>query len=107
MKKAEVKTELMAHGTYVGLPSDDDMGNSEVGHNAMGAGRIFDQGAKLVNEAIESGRLFEEPTWVELIGSKEKKGHILDAEAVHISFLEILETVVGPQENTNFLAVAQ
>ena len=29
---------LKAHGTAVGLPSDDDMGNSEVGHNALGAG---------------------------------------------------------------------
>ena len=41
-------TSLCAHGTAVGMPSDDDMGNSEVGHNALGAGRIFDQGAKLV-----------------------------------------------------------
>ncbi|WP_282133564.1 hypothetical protein [Cellulophaga baltica] len=42
-----------------------------------------------------------------LAQNAKKKGHILDAEAVHVSFLEILETVVGPQENTNFLAVAQ
>ena len=41
-------TRLAAHGTAVGLPSDDDMGNSEVGHNAFGAGRVFDQGAKRV-----------------------------------------------------------
>ena len=40
---------LKAHGTAVGLPSDDDMGNSEVGHNALGAGQIFAQGAKLVS----------------------------------------------------------
>ena len=31
-------TRLLAHGPSVGLPSDDDMGNSEVGHNALGAG---------------------------------------------------------------------
>ena len=55
--------ELAAHGLAVGLPSDDDMGNSEVGHNAIGAGRIFDQGAKLVNRAIASGALFENPHW--------------------------------------------
>jgi 2,3-bisphosphoglycerate-independent phosphoglycerate mutase len=41
--KTELFTELRAHGTAVGLPSDDDMGNSEVGHNAIGAGRIFDR----------------------------------------------------------------
>ena len=45
-------TTLKAHGKAVGLPSDADMGNSEVGHNAMGAGRVFSQGASLVEEAI-------------------------------------------------------
>lgn len=56
-------TELLAHGEAVGLPSDDDMGNSEVGHNALGAGRIFAQGAKLVNKALADGSLFESDTW--------------------------------------------
>ena len=37
-------SKLKAHGTAVGMPSDDDMGNSEVGHNALGAGRVFEQG---------------------------------------------------------------
>jgi 2,3-bisphosphoglycerate-independent phosphoglycerate mutase len=50
---------VKAHGTAVGLPSDDDMGNSEVGHNALGAGRIFAQGAKLVDLAIASGKIYE------------------------------------------------
>ena len=58
---------LQAHGTAVGLPSDADMGNSEVGHNALGAGRIFDQGAKLVYSAIVSGDVFLTETWRELI----------------------------------------
>ena len=53
-------TKLKAHGVAVGLPSDADMGNSEVGHNAMGAGRVFAQGAKLVSNAIESGSMFKE-----------------------------------------------
>jgi len=56
-------TQLLAHGTAVGLPSDDDMGNSEVGHNALGAGRIFAQGAKLVNQALASGAAFETDVW--------------------------------------------
>ncbi len=60
-------TELLAHGTAVGLPSDDDMGNSEVGHNALGAGRIFAQGAKLVNEALASGAIFETGVWQDAI----------------------------------------
>ena len=56
-------TQLKAHGKAVGLPSDEDMGNSEVGHNALGAGQVYSQGAKLVNESIESGALFESKTW--------------------------------------------
>ncbi len=59
-------TKLKAHGTAVGLPDDGDMGNSEVGHNAIGAGRVFAQGAKLVNKSIESGDMFKQPTWREL-----------------------------------------
>jgi len=58
---------LAAHGTAVGLPSDADMGNSEVGHNAMGAGRVVDQGAKLVDEAIASGAIFDQPLWREIV----------------------------------------
>ena len=58
---------LRAHGKAVGLPSDDDMGNSEVGHNAFGAGRFYPQGARLVNEAIESGRIFEGRAWPRLV----------------------------------------
>jgi 2,3-bisphosphoglycerate-independent phosphoglycerate mutase len=67
-------TELKAHGTAVGMPSDDDMGNSEVGHNAIGAGRVFAQGASLVENAINSGALFEGATWKELIGNVLKHG---------------------------------
>ncbi|XP_030466868.2 2,3-bisphosphoglycerate-independent phosphoglycerate mutase isoform X1 [Syzygium oleosum] len=50
---------IKAHGTAVGLPTDDDMGNSEVGHNALGAGRIYAQGAKLVDLALASGKIYE------------------------------------------------
>lgn len=56
-------TSLAAHGLAVGMPNDNDMGNSEVGHNALGAGRVFDQGAKLVDESIASGRLFTGEVW--------------------------------------------
>ena len=60
-------TRLRAHGTAVAMPSDADMGNSEVGHNALGAGRTFDQGAKLVDHAIASGALFAGATWKALV----------------------------------------
>ena len=58
--------KLKAHGTAVGLPSDEDMGNSEVGHNALGAGQIYSQGAKLVSQAIETGAMFEKEGWKEI-----------------------------------------
>ncbi len=64
--QSELVTHLKAHGTAVGLPSDDDMGNSEVGHNALGAGRIFAQGAKLVSEALSSGTAFTGTAWREV-----------------------------------------
>ena len=60
-------TDLAAHGIAVGLPSDGDMGNSEVGHNALGAGRIFAQGAKLVNQALNSGEAFQTDVWQQAV----------------------------------------
>lgn len=57
------RTVLKAHGRAVGMPSDKDMGNSEVGHNALGSGQVFDQGAKLVQNALDSGALFQGETW--------------------------------------------
>jgi len=58
---------LRAHGKAVGLPSDEDMGNSEVGHNALGAGRVFAQGAQLVNNAIASGSIFGGAAWPDAV----------------------------------------
>jgi len=65
---------LRAHGTAVGLPSDDDMGNSEVGHNALGAGQVFAQGAKLVSQSIESGKMFASSAWGEITGAVKSGG---------------------------------
>ncbi|KAK1322552.1 2,3-bisphosphoglycerate-independent phosphoglycerate mutase [Acorus calamus] len=59
-KTAPEKWRLIrAHGKAVGLPTEDDMGNSEVGHNALGAGRIYVQGAKLVDLALASGKIYD------------------------------------------------
>ncbi|MDR1898859.1 MAG: 2,3-bisphosphoglycerate-independent phosphoglycerate mutase, partial [Treponema sp.] len=66
IKDASPHTRLKAHGKAVGLPSDDDMGNSEVGHNAMGCGRVFSQGAALVSASIQSGAMFEGGAWKEI-----------------------------------------
>src|SRR6185295_14319719 len=57
------RAELRAHGVAVGLPTEEDMGNSEVGHNALGAGKIYAQGSLLVGRAIASRKLFEGRAW--------------------------------------------
>ena len=70
-------TRLKAHGDAVGLPTDDDMGNSEVGHNALGCGQIYSQGAKLVNESIESGKMYNSEAWKELVSNVKAKDSTL------------------------------
>jgi len=95
---APVALRLKAHGTAVGMPSDGDMGNSEVGHNAMGAGRVFEQGASLVNAAIASGRLFEGDVWKKLVAgvtSRRSTFHLIGLLSdgnvhSHIDHLEAL-----------------
>jgi 2,3-bisphosphoglycerate-independent phosphoglycerate mutase len=59
--------QLRAHGKAVGMPSDDDMGNSEVGHNALGAGQVYAQGAALVADAIASGAIWQGQAWQDII----------------------------------------
>ena len=68
---------LKAHGTAVGLPSDDDMGNSEVGHNALGSGQVFAQGAKLVSQSIETGKLFASETWNKVVNNVKDNCSVL------------------------------
>ena len=73
-KEKKLYCELKAHGPAVGLPTDGDMGNSEVGHNALGAGQIFPQGAKLVNEALDDGSFFETACWNKTVCASSKEG---------------------------------
>ncbi len=67
---------LAAHGLAVGLPSDADMGNSEVGHNIMGAGRIFSQGARCVEDALDDGSMWTGP-WRDLVAQVRGAGGTL------------------------------
>jgi len=93
-------TRLNAHGTAVGMPSDSDMGNSEVGHNAIGCGRVFEQGAALVNASIADGTLFKGKVWRELIANARRTGQSLHFMGLlsdgnvhsHIDHLEALLT---------------
>jgi 2,3-bisphosphoglycerate-independent phosphoglycerate mutase len=68
--------KLKAHGKAVGLPSDEDMGNSEVGHNALGAGRVFAQGAQLVNDAIASKGIFKGSAWQAVVARGKAGGTV-------------------------------
>lgn len=77
LMKSQLYTTLKAHGKAVGMPSDDDMGNSEVGHNALGAGRVFDQGASLAQKSIDSGSIFQTPIWKKLVEPVKGENKIL------------------------------
>lgn len=68
---------LKAHGRAVGMPTDEDMGNSEVGHNAIGAGQVYNQGAALVADSIQSGEIFGRDAWKEIVGNVREKNTAL------------------------------
>lgn len=74
LKENAPNSQLKAHGRAVGMPSDGDMGNSEVGHNAIGAGRVFDQGAKLVENSVLGGGLYEGETWKACVSRVKDNG---------------------------------
>lgn len=77
LRENAIYNEVKAHGIAVGLPDDGDMGNSEVGHNAIGCGRVFEQGAALVNEAIASESMFEGAVWKEVVANVNGKDSTL------------------------------
>ena len=60
-------TQLWTHGKYVGLPSEYDLGGSEVGHMTMGAGMIKQQGPTLIRKLIQSGDFFKIPALSKII----------------------------------------
>ncbi len=73
---SNLQVKLKAHGPAVGLPTDDDMGNSEVGHNAIGGGRIFAQGAKLVQKSMDSGEIFDSNSWGKIMDRSHRGGTV-------------------------------
>ncbi|WHY71480.1 2,3-bisphosphoglycerate-independent phosphoglycerate mutase [Fictibacillus enclensis] len=64
---------LTACGEAVGLPPGQ-MGNSEVGHLNIGAGRIVYQSLTRVNLAIKEGEFYENPTFIDAMDNAKKKG---------------------------------
>lgn len=61
-----LSTLIKASGHEVGLDSAKDAGNSEVGHNAMGAGVTIKQGLSLLNDAFTTGKIFKSAVWQKL-----------------------------------------
>ncbi len=79
LKKKYPHATLRTDGLNVGLP-EGQMGNSEVGHMNLGAGRIVYQDLVKINKAIDDGRFFENPTLkqaFEYAKQNEKKVHLL------------------------------
>lgn len=96
-----ISIPIRAHGTAVGLPSDADMGNSEVGHNIMGAGRIFDQGAKQVEEAFRTGDIWGD-TWTAVMARRDRTLHFLGLLSdgnVHSHIRHLFTLVTAAAEN--------
>ena len=71
-------TTINASGMAVGLP-DGQMGNSEVGHTNMGAGRIVYQQLTLITKSIKDGEMFKNPVLV-----KNMKAAIEAGKAIHL-----------------------
>lgn len=90
---------VKAHGTAVGLPTDHDMGNSEVGHNALGAGQIIAQGARLVDQAVGSGHIFKQEGWEYIKPAlKDSTLHfigLLSDGGVHSRYDQLLKCLQG------------
>ena len=70
------RTLLNASGLAVGLP-EGQIGNSEVGHLNLGAGRVVPQDIVRISQAIDSGAFFHIPALVELCGELRRTGHTL------------------------------
>ena len=72
-------SRLSASGLDVGLP-EGQMGNSEVGHTNIGAGRVVYQDLPRITNAIEDGSFFENPAYIKAMDDAKRSGgalHIL------------------------------
>ncbi|HEX7243664.1 MAG TPA: 2,3-bisphosphoglycerate-independent phosphoglycerate mutase [Longimicrobiaceae bacterium] len=70
------RARLVTHGPAVGLP-EGQMGNSEVGHMNLGAGRVVMQSLLRISRAIESGEFGSNPVFTELVEGVKERGSTL------------------------------
>ena len=98
--------EINASGNYVGLP-DGQMGNSEVGHLTIGAGRIVYQSLELINKSILDGSFFENKSILNAINHCKKNNSrlhlmgLLSGGGVH-SHINHIKAVLKVCKNENF-----
>ncbi|MFZ2956602.1 MAG: 2,3-bisphosphoglycerate-independent phosphoglycerate mutase [Candidatus Ozemobacteraceae bacterium] len=93
-------TRIAAAGTAVGLP-EGQMGDSDVGHLNIGAGRVVYQDITRINQAIADGSFFENPALVKLLDETKASGNSLHLLGLtsnggihsHISHLHALLTL--------------
>lgn len=96
---------LDASEEYVGLPKGQ-MGNSEVGHMNIGAGRVVYQQLELINESIRNGSFYENKEFlnvIEHVNKNDSKLHImglLSDGGVH-SHIEHIKSLVKLAKNNN------
>ena len=69
-------TQLQASGLEVGLPKGQ-MGNSEVGHTNIGAGRVVFQILPKISQEIENGKFFQNPVYIKAMDDAKNGGHAL------------------------------
>jgi 2,3-bisphosphoglycerate-independent phosphoglycerate mutase len=97
-------TTLVTHGVDVGLPVGQ-MGNSEVGHLNIGAGRVVYQELARINKYIEEGKLESDPILLDALNTAEtKQGNIhimglVSDGGVH-SHVDHLKALMGVVSNT-------
>ncbi len=82
LKNSYPHTRLRCSGEAVGLP-DGVMGNSEVGHMNIGAGRVVYQDLVRINKAVREGDFFENPT-LKAVMTKVSKNHLATRSALHL-----------------------
>ena len=79
LEGAEPNAELLTDGKHVGLP-EGQMGNSEVGHLNIGAGRVVYQELSRINKSIEEGDFYQMPALlqaIEEVKSRNSKLHFI------------------------------
>lgn len=104
LKETEKYTTIHADGEYVGLP-EGQMGNSEVGHLNLGAGRVVYQDLSKINRSIQDGSFFKNEKFLQAVEHVKKNDSALhlyglvSTGGVHSSLNHLLALIKLAAEN--------